>query len=116
MEPYYDHKGITIYHGDCLKVMPSIARKDAVITDPPYNVGKDYGVYKDNLTEENYKLWMLKVIEQCLEIAPRQFWISPRFKNGFFINALPLSHEVVIKRDANGPPRGGGGSASLKRR
>ena len=24
MKPYYDHKGITIYHGDCLEIMPEL--------------------------------------------------------------------------------------------
>jgi len=24
MKPYYDHAGITIYHGDCLEVMPQL--------------------------------------------------------------------------------------------
>lgn len=38
MMPYYDHAGITIYHGDCLEVMPGLPEQtiDAVICDPPY--------------------------------------------------------------------------------
>ena len=38
MKPYYDHAGITIYHGDCLEVLPSLAGVDLVLTDPPYNL------------------------------------------------------------------------------
>lgn len=34
--PYYQHNGITIYHGDCLEVMPGLGKVDAVVTDPPY--------------------------------------------------------------------------------
>ena len=36
--PYYDHAGITIYHGDCRDVVPTIADEsiDLVLTDPPY--------------------------------------------------------------------------------
>jgi site-specific DNA-methyltransferase (adenine-specific) len=40
MKPYYEHKGITIYHGDCLKILP-VVRLDAVratITDLPYGL------------------------------------------------------------------------------
>lgn len=33
MKPYYEHAGITIYHGDCREVMQYI-RVDSVITDP----------------------------------------------------------------------------------
>lgn len=38
IEPYYQHAGITIYHGDCLEVMPQLdaGAFDAIICDPPY--------------------------------------------------------------------------------
>ena len=41
--PYYDHAGITIYHGDCLDIMPSLAPVDLVLTDPPYGIKRDKG-------------------------------------------------------------------------
>lgn len=40
MKPYYEHAGITIYHGDCREVLPNIDKADIVITDPPYSVGR----------------------------------------------------------------------------
>lgn len=36
MKPYYEHGGITIYHGDCREVLPSLPEADACITDPPW--------------------------------------------------------------------------------
>lgn len=54
LTPYYSHAGITIYHGDCLEILPHWARNqrfvsrstihrsvdvDVIITDPPYGVG-----------------------------------------------------------------------------
>lgn len=36
MTPYYDHAGITIYHGDCRDILPIHA--DVMITDPPYGI------------------------------------------------------------------------------
>ena len=38
MVPYYDHAGITIYHGDCREILPAMepASIDLVLTDPPY--------------------------------------------------------------------------------
>lgn len=36
MKPYYSHAGITIYHGDCREILPTLAA-DVCITDPPYN-------------------------------------------------------------------------------
>jgi DNA modification methylase len=39
LKPYYDHAGITIYHGDCREVLPEIEPVDLVLTDPPYGIG-----------------------------------------------------------------------------
>ena len=38
MKPYYEHTGITIYHGDCLEIMPTLpaASVDLVLCDLPY--------------------------------------------------------------------------------
>jgi site-specific DNA-methyltransferase (adenine-specific) len=36
MTPYYEHGGITIYHGDCRDVLPTLAPVGMVLTDPPY--------------------------------------------------------------------------------
>lgn len=36
MKPYYESGGITLYHGDCLEIMPELPEVDLVITDPPY--------------------------------------------------------------------------------
>jgi site-specific DNA-methyltransferase (adenine-specific) len=38
MTPYYDEDGITIYHGDCREVLPSLTACDVVVTDPPYGI------------------------------------------------------------------------------
>jgi site-specific DNA-methyltransferase (adenine-specific) len=34
VRPYYDHAGITIFHGDCREVLPSVEQPDTCITDP----------------------------------------------------------------------------------
>ena len=38
-KPYYDADGITIYHGDCAEILPSLGRFDMVFTSPPFNLG-----------------------------------------------------------------------------
>lgn len=40
MKPYFHEGGITIYHGDCCEVLPSlpIDSADLVVTDPPYGI------------------------------------------------------------------------------
>lgn len=41
MKPYYDHKGITIYHGDCRDILPHMPKVDLVLTDPPYGMNNN---------------------------------------------------------------------------
>ena len=42
MRPYYDHGGITIYHGDCREVLPTLdVAEYALVTDPPYGIEAD---------------------------------------------------------------------------
>jgi len=35
--PYYQHAGISIYHGDCRDILPMLPKVDLVLTDPPYS-------------------------------------------------------------------------------
>lgn len=39
MKPYYDQSGVTIYHGDCRDVLPTLPDVGLVVTDPPYIFG-----------------------------------------------------------------------------
>lgn len=49
LTPYYsDGEGITIYHGDCLEILPQLPPADFVVTDPPYNAKKNYGKSTDD--------------------------------------------------------------------
>lgn len=41
MKPYYERDGITLYHGDCREILPTLGRFDAVVTDPPYAISVD---------------------------------------------------------------------------
>lgn len=44
MQPYYQHAGIVIYHGDCREVLPTLGPDfDLVFTSPPYNLGVTMG-------------------------------------------------------------------------
>ena len=35
----------TLYCGDCMDIMPTLGKVDAVVTDPPYGIGQSGGVY-----------------------------------------------------------------------
>ena len=52
MKPYYEHAGITIYHGDGAAVSQNT--NGTVITDPPYNIGYHYNSPSDRRSESAY--------------------------------------------------------------
>lgn len=39
VKPYYEQSGVTIYHGDCRDVLPTLPAFGLVVTSPPYNLG-----------------------------------------------------------------------------
>jgi DNA modification methylase len=39
MKPYYKDDAVTIYHGDCREILPTLGRFDLLLTDPPYGLG-----------------------------------------------------------------------------
>ena len=58
----------TLYLGDCLEIMPTLPKVDAVITDPPYGVGLDYGEkVTDGIEESTARI--IAMIDAGKEIA-----------------------------------------------
>ena len=55
MKPYYQDKYATIFHGDCLELLPEMPKVDLVLTDPPY--GESF--YKTDVSIDIVKLWSL---------------------------------------------------------
>ncbi len=71
MTPYYSEDGVTIYHGDCREILPSLelqAENTVTVTDPPYNLGFSYGSATDD-TRDDYEQWCREWFLQCLAIA-----------------------------------------------
>jgi site-specific DNA-methyltransferase (adenine-specific) len=40
-EPYYSDERVTLYHGDCREVLPTLTAVTAIVTDPPYGINAD---------------------------------------------------------------------------
>lgn len=68
MKPYYEHAGITIYHGDCREILPQL-NGDLILTDPPYGIGVEYGAFID--TPENVASLISAVLPICRLIGKR---------------------------------------------
>ena len=60
---------VKLYLGNCLEIMPTLAADsvDAVITDPPYGLNIEYGIYDD--TQENLKELINNIMPLSLNIA-----------------------------------------------
>ncbi|MCK4258060.1 MAG: hypothetical protein KAX49_03730 [Halanaerobiales bacterium] len=61
----------TIINGDSLEIIQNIPDDsiDFIFTDPPYNVGKVYDKYGDNLNNTEYLNWSLKWFSECNRIS-----------------------------------------------
>ena len=73
-EPYYSDELVTLYHGDCREVLPTLAG-DLVLGDPPYGVGLDYdGIAADTpeLVEElaSTAFPLMVDVAPCVALTP----------------------------------------------
>ena len=59
---------VTLHLGDCLDVLPTLARADAVVTDPPYGVDFKYEGHDD--AREGYEEWCGAWFDACAKVAP----------------------------------------------
>jgi len=70
---YYKEKMGTehkIICGDCIKELKKLKDEsvDLIVTDPPFNIGKDYGKYKDRKPKEKYIEWCKEWLIECIRI------------------------------------------------
>ncbi len=110
--PYYEHAGITIYHGDCLDVMRGMANDsiDVTMTSPPYNTlptsNKASGIhaqrksgvnkwiaraaagYADSKPESQYQSWVAHVIGECGRVSKGLVWVNHkvRYRDRFAVH------------------------------
>jgi len=81
----------TLYLGDCLEILPTLGRVDAVVTDPPYSSGgrqqatarsifakagdvseetrSDEWFLGDNMGSDTYIRWMRQIARECFDLS-----------------------------------------------
>lgn len=87
MKPYYQDSAVTIYHGDCREIVPTLGRFDLLLTDPPYGLaeklvggtwGKAFeGKYKDWDAEAPNIDHLLKVVDKAVVWGGNYFTLPP---------------------------------------
>lgn len=68
----------TLYRGNCLDILPTLAGVDAVVTDPPYAIGFKYRSYDD--APERYLELMTRLVPEpvrATDNGPCFVWQSP---------------------------------------
>jgi len=80
-----------IYCMDCLDVLAQIDDEsiDLFVTSPPYNIGIDYGVYKDNMKWEDYLEWVKKWISELYRVMKKDGRICINVLVEMEINLIP---------------------------
>jgi len=79
-----------IIQGDCVQSLQTLERDsvDLVVTDPPYNIGIDYGYGEDSDRRRDYDLWCEEWIGLCYRaLKPSgSLWIISGQEFGAFID------------------------------
>ena len=106
MKPYYERNGITIYHGDCREILPSVTA-DVVVTDPPYGIA-----HASNRTDS---VWRNEVIANDETTALRDWVLAnwgerPAIVFGTWKEQRPRHTRAVLIWD-KGPASGMGNLA-----
>jgi len=95
-----------IYNLDALEGLKKMPEKsvDLVFFDPPYNVNKDYGVYKDNLPQDSYEKFMKEILEESKRISKRGVCVYIDWKHFalFWQKLLPEAEPIIIYKRSSG--------------
>jgi site-specific DNA-methyltransferase (adenine-specific) len=110
VKPYYDEDGITIYHGRCEDVLPTLSGVGLVLTSPPYNLSGDgnqpsgtyftnlrggYVEHHDAMPHAEYVAWQRSVLEAC--------WATLTDDGAIFYNHKPIvrGNEMKLPLELN---------------
>jgi hypothetical protein len=99
MKPYFEDDAVTIYHGDCREILPTLPPVDLVLTDPPYGVDLQAkrakmrgggvsvrpGTYTHEDTPEYISSVVVPIIRTCIDMTlativtpgTRCLWLYP---------------------------------------
>ena len=103
-EPYYRDEFVTLYHGDCLDVLPTLSDVPLVFTSPPYNLGGDgndsagtyfsnlgngYAEHDDAMPHAEYVAWQREVVRAC--------WNTLTDSGAIFYNHKPRVGGDVVR-------------------
>ena len=116
MTPYYSDDHVTLYHGDCRDVLPTLRGVACAVTSPPYNtlgsrmpskpsgIWKQMGVgfldsinstgYADDMVEADYVEWQRSVADAvAAATVPGGSWFynhKVRYRDGVMVHPIDI--------------------------
>lgn len=99
---------VKLHLGDCMDYLHTMPDQsvDLTFVDPPYNVGKDYGEYKDDLSDVDYFIWCKKWLAEIKRVSKRIAVYPPKKHLLWFWNELPESYLLICGWSPEGAIRG----------
>jgi len=89
VKPYYEHDGITIYHGDCREILPSLISVDVVCMDPVWP-----NIHPDLIGSDR----PFDLFAECLDVLPESkrllVWLGCQ-SDPRFLRCVPLSWDFL---------------------
>lgn len=112
MTPYYADDAVTIYHGDCRDVLPTLGPVGGVVTSPPYNLGDmtggyanldgGYASYGDQMPHAEYVTWQRWVLAECWRLIADDGAIfynhKPRVRDGLLWTPMELNPDLPLRQ------------------
>ncbi len=87
----------SIHNGECLGWLKTLPDNCCdIFTDPPYNVGKDYGVWNDKMPENEYVEWITQVLQECKRVGNNVTVYVPKKWNLLYWNVLGAEFQEII--------------------
>lgn len=96
--------GVTLYHGDCLEILPELEGVDAVVSDPPYGMSYKSGPNSRNSISSTGKRYSETIEGDDVPFDPSPWMRWPAVMTGaqWFYDRLPAGG-VIHTWDKRGP-------------
>ena len=93
----FDDSINSIIVGDCLEVLAGwpAGCVNLVVTSPPYNIGKEYDNYNDNVPWGKFIAWNQMVLNELLRISKHVVWIIGSHNNMEYFTKLRPALETL---------------------
>lgn len=111
LEIFYRDDLTIILHGDCIELLGQCPDKTfaAVLTDPPYNVGKEYSQHNDKMEIQDYIDWCCKWFTELKRVTDGVILITPsRGKLNYWIKYIEEPYDILVWYKSNSCTNGHG--------